>query len=129
MNDDRNISSVLITGIAGSGASYLAEYILENHPQVKVHGISRWHSTAGNENIKDIRSKIAVHETDLLDFGSIFSVLEKVTPDAIFHLAAYANVRTSFITPHTFLSNNILGTVNLFEAIRLAKINPIYLLF
>jgi len=103
----------------------MAEYILNNHPSVEVHGISRWHSTTQNDNIKDIRKKIIVHEADLMDFGSVFSVIEKVRPDAVFHLAAYANVRTSFITPNTFLSNNILGTSNLFEAIRICGINPI----
>jgi len=125
MKENRKISSVLITGIVGSGASYLAEYIIENHPKVKVHGVSRWHSTTQNKNIEGIRNKITVHESDLMDLGSVLPVLEKVKPDAIFHLAAYANVRTSFITPNTFLANNILGTVNLFEAVRLAKLNPI----
>lgn len=125
MYDKKHISRALITGIAGSGGSYLAEYILRNHPQVEVHGISRWHSTTQNKNIKDIHDRIVVHEADLMDFGSTFSVLEKVQPDAIFHLAAYANVRTSFITSYSVLSNNILSTVNLFEAIRLAKLNPI----
>lgn len=125
MSQKRKISSVLITGISGSGASFLAEYIVKNHPKVKVHGISRWHSTTQNKNIENIRSKISVHEADLMDFGSVFSVLEKVKPDAVFHLAAYANVRASFITPHTVLSNNILSTVNLFDAIRLAKLDPV----
>lgn len=124
-NDKRKISTVLITGIAGSGASYMAEFIIQNHPDVEVHGISRWHSTTDNENLSSIRHKIVLYEADLLDFGSTFSVIEQVKPDAIFHLAAYANVRTSFITPYTFLNNNIMGTVNLFEAVRLAKIDPI----
>ena len=125
MKNERNISRVLITGIAGSGASYLAEYILQEHPKVEVHGISRWHSTTQNKNIKDISSKITIHEADLMDFASTFSVLKRVEPDAIFHLASYANVRMSFITPSTFLSNNILGTLNLFETVKLTKLNPI----
>lgn len=125
MKDTRKISSVLITGIAGSGASYLAEYILKEKPAVKVHGIARWHSTTDNENIKGIRNKIIVHEADLMDFGSLLAVMKEVKPDAIFHLAAYANVRTSFITPNSFLANNILGTSNLFEAARLLNQNPI----
>jgi GDP-mannose 4,6-dehydratase len=125
MSDERKISRALITGIAGSGASYLAEYILQNHPQVEVYGISRWHSTAQNENLRNISDKITIHEADLTDFGSILIVLEKVKPDIIFHLASYANVRASFITPYSFLSNNILGTFNLLEAIRLAKLNPV----
>lgn len=125
MSEKREMSRVLITGIAGSGASYLAEYILKNHPDVEVHGISRWHSTTQNKNIENIRDKISVHEADLMDLGSVVSVMSAVKPDAVFHLAAYANVRASFITPNTVLSNNILGTVNLFDAIRLAKLDPV----
>jgi GDP-D-mannose dehydratase len=48
-----------------------------------------------------------------------------VRPDAIFHLAAHANVRVSFITPASVLTNNVLGTSNLFEAIRLLKLDPV----
>lgn len=125
MKKPRKIKRVLITGVAGSGGSYLAEYIVNNHPNVEVHGISRWHSTTTDDNLVKIRDKVFVHEADLMDFGSIFTVLEKVKPDAIFHLAAYANVRTSFITPIAVLDNNIMGTANLFEAIRLTKINSI----
>lgn len=118
------INCVLITGITGSGGSYLAEYIVNNHPKVKVHGISRWHSTTQN-NLNQISNKVVVHEADLMDFPSVFDVLKKVKPDAIFHLAAHANVRTSFITPVAVLNNNIIGTLNLFEAIRLSNLNPI----
>lgn len=119
------ISRVLITGISGSGGSYLAEYIVKNHPKVKVHGISRWHSTTGGNNLESIKDRVSVHEADLMDLGSVLTVLKEVKPDVIFHLAAHANVRTSFITPTAVLSNNILGTSNLFEAIRLLDIKPI----
>lgn len=122
---DKKIEKVLITGISGSGGSYLAEYIVNNHPEVEVHGTSRWHSTTTMDNLSAIRDKVTVHEADLMDFGSVFHVLQEVNPDAIFHLAALANVRTSFITPNAVLSNNILGTSNLLESIRAAKIEPI----
>ena len=125
MNETRTISRILITGIAGSGGSYLAEYIINNYPTVEVHGISRWHSTTSTDNLAGIRERVTVHEADLMDFSSVLAVLQEVKPDAIFHLAAYANVRASFITPNTVLSNNILGTSNLFEAVRLAKLDPI----
>ncbi|MFH1541444.1 MAG: GDP-mannose 4,6-dehydratase [Elusimicrobiota bacterium] len=121
----RKIKKALITGIGGSGGSYLADYIAENHPEVEIHGISRWHSTSSNKNLDKSIDKIILHECDLTDFSSIFSVLKKVKPDAIFHLASYANVRTSFITPLSVLNNNIMGTANLFEVVRTAEINPI----
>ena len=119
------IKSALITGIGGSGGSYLAEYIVEHHPDVKVHGFARWHSSTQDDNLRALRGKITVHEVDLNDFGSVIAALQEVKPDAIFHLAAHANVRASFITPQTVLSNNILGTSNLFEGIRIAKLDPL----
>jgi len=120
------IKSALITGVSGSGGSYLAEYITKNHPEVDLHGIGRWHSTSSNDNLSAIRSKLTFHECDLLDYSSTLIALEKSKPDVIFHLAAHANVRTSFQTPLTVLNNNVMGTANLFEAIRSAKLNPIF---
>ncbi len=115
---------ILITGINGSGASYLAEYIVDNHPDYQVHGVSRWHSTSKFNNLSAIKDKVLIHECDLNDFGSIFNVLKVIKPDYIFHLASQANVRTSFIYPLAVLQNNILGTANFFEALRAADIHP-----
>ena len=125
VDSPRSFQRVLITGISGSGGSYLAEYIAKYQPQVEVHGLSRWHSTASSENLRAIAHKVNLHEADLMDSGSVMGVIQQVRPDAIFHLAAHANVRASFITPHAVLANNILGTVNLFEAIRLSKLDPV----
>ncbi len=124
MREPGTFQRVLITGIGGSGGSYLAEYIVENHPGVEVHGISRWHSTTQN-NLLRISTQVKVHEVDLLDLSSVLPALQEIQPDAIFHLAAHANVRASFVTPNTVLTNNIIGTSNLFEAVRLARLDPL----
>ena len=124
MADRREFKSILITGISGSGGSYLAEHIVQNHPGVQVHGFSRWHSTTSQNNLEEVAGKVTVHEVDLNDLGSVIEAMGHVRPDAVFHLAAHANVRASFITPNAVLSNNILGTSNLFEAIRLAGLDP-----
>lgn len=115
---------VLLTGVAGSGGSYLAEYILDRHPEVEVHGIARWHS-ASRPKGDLFGGRVTVHECDLLEYGSVVSALERARPEAIFHLAAHANVRTSFEIPGVVLRNNILGTSNLFEAIRRLGLDPL----
>ena len=53
----KKINKVLITGISGSGGSYLSEYISRNHKHVKISGICRWHSTSNIKNleIQDIK--------------------------------------------------------------------------
>jgi len=121
----RTFQRALITGISGSGGSYLAEHIVHHHPEVEVHGLSRWHSTTTSDNLAAVRNQVHIHEVDLMDLSSVLTTMEKVKPDAIFHLAAHANVRASFITPQAVLANNILGTSNLFEAIRLLRLDPI----
>jgi len=122
---ERKIKKALITGISGSGGSYLADYIVKKHPEVELHGISRWHSTASVRNLDRSAKKLTLHECDLMDFSSILGVLGKAKPDAVFHLASHANVRASFITPLSVMDNNIMGTANLLEAIKSVKIDPV----
>jgi len=124
MAEKRDFKTVLITGIGGSGGSYLAESIVEHQPQVAVHGLARWHSTTTQNNLSGIAGRVTVHESDLNDFGSVLAVLQEVRPDAIFHLASHANVRASFVTPNAVLANNIIGTGNLFDAVRLSGQKP-----
>lgn len=121
----RVFTKVLITGVSGSGGSYLAEYIVKNHPEVDVHGIARWHSTSSHHNLKAIADKLTVHECDLTDLGAVIEVIRNVRPEAVFHLASYANVRASFINPRAVVSNNTDSTLNLFEAVRIAGLKPI----
>ncbi len=119
------ISSTLITGISGSGGSYLAEHIAQFHPQIKLHGISRWHSTTVLNNLSEISGKVTMHECDLADLSSVYTVLKDVKPNVIFHIASHANVRASFNNPLAVMNNNINGTANLFEAVRLLEFNPV----
>jgi len=122
---ERKFKKVLITGVGGSGGSYLAEYIVNNHPETEVFGIARWHSVSEKGNLKNVADKVKVYECDLNDLSATIRVLKEIKPDGIFHLAANANVKDSFINPLSVLNNNILGTANLFEAIRIAEIDPV----
>lgn len=115
---------ILITGITGSGASYLAEHLCSYYPKAQMHGITRWHSTTTSENLKEISDRVIFHECDLTDFSSVFSVLASTEPTHIFHMASHANVRAGFVTPLSVIQNNVMGTANLFEAIRLSGCNP-----
>ncbi len=117
------IATVLITGVAGSGGSYLSEYLVKQQPNIAVHGIA--HPRTQRQNLGFVKDQIHVHEADLLDFDSVKTLVEKIRPDAVFHLAAHANVRASFDKPDIFLNNNIISTSNLFEAIRLSEQNPV----
>jgi GDP-4-dehydro-6-deoxy-D-mannose reductase len=109
----------LITGITGFAGSHLAELLLKE--KVEVHGVQRWRSKS--DNIDLIRDKIHVHEADLLDAHSIYTVIDEVKPDYIFHLAAQSYVQSSWASPANTLEVNITGSVNLFEAVKKSGLN------
>lgn len=111
--------NVLISGITGAGGSFLADFIVENHPDVKVFGLHRWHSAGHLDNINRNKDKITLLECDLTDLSSVIRALQISKPDKVFHLAAFASVRKSFDTPLSVIQNNVMGTANLLEGIRI----------
>jgi GDP-4-dehydro-6-deoxy-D-mannose reductase len=109
----------LITGITGFAGSYLAEFLLERG-DIEVYGIKRWRSRM--ENIEHIKNKLTLIECDLRDASSVANCIEEVKPDKIFHLAAQSFVVTSWLAPAETLTTNIIGTLNIFEAVRKANL-------
>lgn len=112
---------VLITGITGMVGSHLAEYILNNHPEHQVHGLLRWRSPL--DNIREILPRITLHYAELRDLNSLITLLGKIKPERIFHLAAQSYVTVSFDSPADTLVTNVIGTTNLLDAMRTTGCN------
>ena len=112
---------VLITGITGFVGSHLADYTLAKE-NVEVYGTIRWRSKT--ENIEHIKDKLRLIHCNLNDASSVNDLIVDIKPDKIFHLAAQSFVPTSWTSPAETLTSNIIGELNIFEAIRRAKINP-----
>ena len=112
----------LITGITGMVGSHLADYLLEQ-TDWDVYGVCRWRSPMDNvtQLIDRVNNKDRVYfdYADLNDQISLITVIRKVKPDYIFHLAAQSYPLTSFTAPVDTLNTNILGTCRLLEAVRL----------
>lgn len=110
---------VLITGITGFVGSHLADYILENHPEVEIHGLKRWRSPM--DNIRHCETHLNLFDGDLCDLSSMLKMIGEIAPDWIFHLAAQSYVPFSLVAPNITLVTNIIGTANLLEAVRICK--------
>jgi GDP-4-dehydro-6-deoxy-D-mannose reductase len=106
---------VLVTGVTGFAGSHLVDYML-SRGDCEIYGIHRWRSRT--ENIEHFQNRIHLLECDLRDASSTRDALEKVRPEWIFHLAAQSFVPTSWTAPSESLTTNILGQVNIFEAVR-----------
>lgn len=116
----------LISGITGMVGSHLADYLLAN-TDWDIYGVCRWRSPLDNVchlldrvNKKD---RVFFEYADLNDEISLITVINKVMPDYVFHLAAQSYPLTSFTAPIDTLNTNILGTCRLLEAVRAAMEN------
>jgi GDP-4-dehydro-6-deoxy-D-mannose reductase len=106
---------VLVTGVTGFAGSHLVDYMLTRN-DCEIFGIQRWRSPL--ENIEHVKDKITLVECDLRDASSTRDTLERIRPDWIFHLAAQSFVPTSWSAPTESLTTNVLGELNIFEAVR-----------
>jgi GDPmannose 4,6-dehydratase len=117
------MKKALITGVTGQDGSYLAELLLKKG--YEVHGIRRRSSSFNTWRIDHILNyeehkdaDFFLHDGDMTDAGSLFSVINKVSPDEIYNLAAQSHVGASFLTPNYTSQVNAIGALNLLESIR-----------
>lgn len=117
------MKKALITGITGMVGSHLADFLLEN-TDWEIYGVCRWRSPLDNVshllNRVNRKDRVFFEYADLNDEMSLISVVNKIKPEYIFHLAAQSYPLTSFTAPIDTLNTNILGTCRLLEAFRLA---------
>ena len=107
----------LITGVTGQDGSYLAEFLLSKGYQV--HGMVRRSSTENFERIGHLRTKISLHQADLLDQLSIIDLIKQVKPQEVYNLAAQSFVPTSWVQPVLTGEFTAMGVTRMLEAIRL----------
>ena len=107
--------NVLITGITGFAGSHLMDHIL-NNTDYNVYGLKRMNSSL--KNIKHALNKINLIDGDLLDESSLINALKIAKPDQIYHLGALSWVTPSWNMPAVYMQTNAIGTINLFEAMR-----------
>jgi len=113
---------VLITGITGMAGSHMADYLLEHVKDAEVFGTKRWRSQT--QNVDHLFGKVQFADCDLTDASACHELLAKLKPDYIFHLAAQSFVPDSWKSPHATIVDNITMQLNLFEAIRHNKLDP-----
>ncbi len=109
---------VLVTGANGFMGSHLMEYLL-GKGDVSVFGLVRSRSD-DQEKIQHLTENpnLKLLECDLTDTQTVTSAMENIVPDYIFHLAAQSFVPVSWSNPQQTIHINVIGAVNLLEAVR-----------
>ena len=102
----------LITGINGFVGEYLSDFLISN--QIDVYG-TVLSEEASIENISDNK----IFKMDLLDKNEVNKIIVEIKPDYIFHLAGQSSVALSWKKPDLTINVNVIGTINLLEAVKL----------
>lgn len=117
------MARVLITGITGMVGSHMADYFLSEHPELEIYGTKRWRSSTVNTD--HLPESVNLVNCDLLDQSAVSDLIASIKPDYIFHLAAQSYVLDSFKHPTVNVTQNPVMQLNIFEAVRAAKIDPV----
>ena len=115
-----NGKTVLITGHTGFKGSWLTLWLKKIGAEVI--GFSKDIPTKPSLfELADISKNINSIEGDIRNYDEVQNTIAKTKPEIIFHLAAQSLVRSSYTNPRETYETNIMGTVNLLDAVRSSK--------
>jgi CDP-glucose 4,6-dehydratase len=110
--------TVLVTGHTGFVGGWLSLWLKELGAKVVGYSLEPPTKPSFFEST-NLGSKIDSHNVgDVRDYQQIIDVFQKYQPEIVFHLAAQPLVRLSYREPKLTYETNVIGTVNVLEAVR-----------
>lgn len=111
----KQVRVVLITGINGMIGSHISKE-LSKIKCFKIHGLVRPRSNL--ESLSGFLDAVTLHYGDIMDSFFMTNLVASVRPSYIFHFAAQAINGISYSLPRLTVDSNIIGTLNILEAVR-----------
>lgn len=112
---------VLVTGHTGFKGSWLCEWLTSLGAEVSGFALAPATSSALFDQL-GLAQRLRHVLGDVRDLAVVRRVVEETKPDFVFHLAAQPLVRLSYEHPVETYAVNVMGTVNVLEAVRLASL-------
>ena len=115
----------LIFGVTGQDGAYLSDFL--NKKNYIVHGIKRRSSSFNTSRIDKIYNThqkngiFNLHYGDVTDSLNVQSLIQKISPDEIYNLAAQSHVKVSFETPEYTANADAIGVLRILESIKNSK--------
>ncbi|MFH0954567.1 MAG: UDP-glucose 4-epimerase GalE [Candidatus Micrarchaeota archaeon] len=103
---------VLVTGGAGYIGSTVANYLLTQKAEVVIV------DSLVSSSKANIPSKAKFYPADLLDSKALEKVFSNEKPDSVLHFAGFIQVGESVANPLKYYHNNIIGSINLLNAMK-----------
>ena len=112
----------IVTGGAGFIGSHLVDRLINDGYSVSVIDNMTCGTTDNIEQHSN-NPKLKVYNVDIRDSEALNKIF--VGHDVVFHLAAQANIRKSAVDHKSDLDNNLVGTINILEAMIQNKIKDL----
>ena len=111
---------ILVTGHTGFKGSWLSIWLHELGAKVIGYSLPP-HTELDNYVLSGIGKKIIDISGDIRDRKRLQEVFDEYQPEIVFHLAAQPLVRLSYREPISTYETNVMGTLNVLEAIRFSE--------
>jgi UDP-glucose 4-epimerase len=108
----------LVTGGAGFIGSHLVDKLISRGNEVFII------DNLSTGSVNNIHPLATLYKIDICD-KAVKEIFLKIKPDVVFHLAAQADVTQSVLYPGYDANVNIIGTINILEACREAKVKKL----
>lgn len=112
---------VLVTGHTGFKGAWLCEWLVAIGADVTGFALPPATTPALFDQL-ELAARVKHVIGDVRDLTTLRQLVNVVRPEFVFHLAAQPLVRLSYEQPVETYSTNVMGTVNLLEAIRLGGV-------
>jgi CDP-glucose 4,6-dehydratase len=111
---------VLVTGHTGFKGAWLSEWLLALGAEVHGYALDPLPHALLFDQLNLHHRIAADHRADIMDRAHLAAVTRDTAPDFVFHLAAQPLVRLSYDQPVETFAVNVMGSVHMLDALRLA---------
>jgi len=114
------MKNILITGGAGFIGSHVVRRFVQQYHEYHIFNLDALTYAGNLENITDIENELnyTFVKGDISDEVFIAKLFQEHQFDGVIHLAAESHVDRSIEDPMAFVKTNVIGTVNLLNAVR-----------
>ncbi|MDA9602320.1 dTDP-glucose 4,6-dehydratase [Flavobacteriaceae bacterium] len=112
--------TILITGGAGFIGSHVLRNMVHKYPKMQILNLDALTYAGNLDNVADVATapNYSFVKGDITDATFVTSLFDNYQFDAVLHLAAESHVDNSIKNPLGFAQTNVIGTLNLLEALR-----------